>query len=625
MSAVMESYTDDTADKIIAECAQLIKPRSFFLFAGAGSGKTRSLVTVLKEIQKNQRDLLMSRGQKVAVITYTNAACDVISQRLDFDPLIQVSTIHSFAWDLIGNYNTDIRVWLRAKLEEDISELQATLAKTRTGTKVRVERESSLTEKLKRLASLEDIKVFVYSPTGENSSKESLTHSEVIQLSSSFLTKKALQSILIGKFPFLFIDESQDTNTDLIDSLLAVQAVNKEKFCLGLFGDMMQRIYSDGKVGLDKAIPEDWAKPEKVVNWRCPRRIVRLINEIRKPVDGREQKAPPKKPEGFIRCFICSSSTQDKPAVEGAVALRMADLTGDRDWCVPDRCKTLTLEHHMAARRLGFGEFFLPLYEVSDFRTGLIRGTLSGFPLFFDAILPLIHAIENEDKFEIARVVRTMSPLLRRRTLAEAGEDKIANVGKAREAVDELSRLLKGADPRAIDVLKTVSTHKLFDIPENLRATLHADKAGVEHAQDDPEVTIKGAVSGWREALQAPISQVRLTAEYLSDVAKFDTHQGVKGREFPRVIVVMDDVEARGFLFNFDKLLGATPKSKTDLEHEAKGEETTIDRTRRLFYVTCSRAEKSLALIVYSTHPEQVREFLLKTNWLVPDEIELIA
>jgi DNA helicase-2/ATP-dependent DNA helicase PcrA len=216
-----------------------------------------------------------------------------------------------------------------------------------------------------------------------------------------------------------------------------------------------------------------------------------------------------------------------------------------------------------------------------------------------------------------------MSPLLKRRTLSEAGKIKVANVEMTKLAVQELSKLLKHSDTRAIDVLKTVAAHNLFEIPENLRATLHADEAGLENGDEDLEVMTKGAVSGWHEALQAPITQLRLMHEYLSDLAQFDTHQGVKGREFPRVTVVMDDMEARGSLFNFDKFLGATPKSKTDIEHEARGEETTIDRTRRLFYVSCSRAEKSLALIAYSAQPELVRKFLLDNNWLDSNEIEV--
>lgn len=623
MTAVLFSDPDAEADKVIGDCVRLENPRSFFLFAGAGSGKTGSLVTVLRAIQKNQRDTLMSRGQRVAVITYTNAASQVISQRLEFDPLIHVSTIHSFAWSLIGGYNRDIKNWLQAKLQADISELEQTLATTRGGTKVRLDRESRLIEKRSRLAKLDKVKLFNYSPTGENTGRDSLSHFEVIELCGAFLNKTTLQSILVGRFPLLLIDESQDTNKTLIDSLFAVEAANHGRFCLGLFGDMMQRIYFDGKVGLEKMIPPAWARPEKKMNWRCPKRVVRLINEIRRPFDDRKQEAPPYKPEGFARCFVFPSTVQGKPEIEAAVTQEMARITNDENWRVPEQCKVLTLEHHMAARRLGFGEFFLPLYQINEFRTGLLEGTLSGVPLLLESILPLALAVQRGDKFEIARIVRTRSPLLKRKLLVEAGEQRVALIEKARLAVSKLTDVLQQPNPTIMSALLAVASCDLFEIPEILRATMRAMEAGLDSAQDDPNVTTEGAVVAWYEALKAPFDQLRLTAEYLSDTAKFDTHHGVKGREFPRVMVVMDDEEARGFSFSFDKLFEVVPRSDSDMRREAKGEETSSDQTRRLFYVTCSRAERSLALVLYSQNPSLARRFLLEKNWFGEDEIAL--
>jgi DNA helicase-2/ATP-dependent DNA helicase PcrA len=61
-------------------------------------------------------------------------------------------------------------------------------------------------------------------------------------------------------------------------------------------------------------------------------------------------------------------------------------------------------------------------------------------------------------------------------------------------------------------------------------------------------------------------------------------------------MVVVSDTEARGFMFAHDKLSWAKEKSKTDFENEAAGKETSIGRTRRLFYATCGRAEQSLAV-----------------------------
>jgi DNA helicase-2/ATP-dependent DNA helicase PcrA len=79
-------------------------------------------------------DELRLKGQRVAVITYTNAASEEIQRRLDFDPTIDVSTIHSFAWSLIEGLNRDIREWLRAKITTDITKLEAEEAKGRKGT-----------------------------------------------------------------------------------------------------------------------------------------------------------------------------------------------------------------------------------------------------------------------------------------------------------------------------------------------------------------------------------------------------------------------------------------------------------------------------------------------------------
>lgn len=90
-----ENNIDDNVDIQISECLNPNNPKSFFLFAGAGSGKTRSLVKALTEFKKNHGDNFILNNQKIAIITYTNAAADEIKQRLKFDPIFYVSTIHS--------------------------------------------------------------------------------------------------------------------------------------------------------------------------------------------------------------------------------------------------------------------------------------------------------------------------------------------------------------------------------------------------------------------------------------------------------------------------------------------------------------------------------------------------
>ena len=97
------------------------------------------------------------------------------------------------------------------------------------------------------------------------------------------------------------------------------------------------------------------------------------------------------------------------------------------------------------------------------------------------------------------------------------------------------------------------------------------------------------------------------------------------GKKPVQVRIVIDDEEARGFLFSYEKLFGAKGKSDTDAKNEAEGKETAIDRTRRLFYVTCSRAEQSLAVAAYSANPAAVRETVIRQGWFSEDEVEMLA
>lgn len=605
------------------------KPESFFLFAGAGSGKTRSLVEVLKRLGAERGRALWLRGQRIGVITYTNAACDEIKQRLEFDPVIKVSTIHSFAWSLTGGFHADIREWLRFNLAQEIAEIEEKQKTGRATSQAARDRERKIANKKRRLADLDTIKCFVYSPTGDNRGRDSLNHSEVIGITSSFLiASPAFSRILTNKFPILLIDESQDTNKHLLNALIAVQAKYSDSFSIGLFGDTMQRIYSDGKVDLPEGLPTDWKRPEKLINYRSPARIVELINQIRSVADDHVQKNRPEKPGGVVRLFIVSTSLSDqKPTIETGIAADMAKITGDPKWNGPEaEVKTLTLEHHMAGRRMGFLQVFEPLYAVDALKTGLLEGSLPGLRLFTSAVLPLVEAKQRGDEFAVAAVVRRQSPLLDKKLLKSAGAEQPQMLKKAQESVDALMNLWRdSATPLLRDVLRVISEHNLFELPESLR-TIAARKDLEGENQDDEDTTdeVDDVTAAWEKFLAAPYSQILAYAKYLAGRSPFTTHQGVKGLEFPRVMVIMDDDEARGFLFSYDKLTGAKSKSDTDIKNEQEGKETSIDRTRRLFYVTCSRAEESLAVVAYSSSPEEVKEHVLAQGWFEENEIVVI-
>lgn len=362
---------------------------------------------------------------------------------------------------------------------------------------------------------------------------------------------------------------------------------------------------------MEEALPDDWAKPEKKPNHRCPKRVVSFINRIRSAVDDHEQVAVTDKVEGCLRFFILSSDAPDKLAAERAFRARMASVTGDADWGDERKCKTLILEHHMAARRMDFLEMYRPLYGVDTYQTGLLDGSLPAVRFFSQQVLPLVKATERGDKFAVASIMRRMSPILSVESIKGAN-DQPGQLALAKTAVDNLMNLLRTGKPTFGDVLRVVAEFNIFPITESLAPFSGRQRPNIDDNLDDQLSSRQKALE---EFLATPFAQIEPYARYVAGDAPFDTHQGVKGREFPRVMVIMDDSDARGFLFSYEKLFGGSANRK------ATGEETVIDRTRRLFYVTCSRAKESLALVTYSAKPMDVRAYLLRSGWCSEEEI----
>jgi DNA helicase-2/ATP-dependent DNA helicase PcrA len=613
------SHLDDGTDEQIARCVDLAQPRSFFLFAGAGSGKTRSLIKAINVVRAASGEVLRRRGQKIGVITYTNAACDEIVRRAEFDPVVQVSTIHSFAWGLIEGFDEDICRWVASDLVRSIAELKAEEAKGRPGTKASATRIASIASKERRLQGLPSIRRFIYSPTGDNRTRDSLNHAEVLGITAAFLTEKpTLRKVVVSRFPFIFIDECQDTNKALVDAMFALEQAHRGSFGLGLLGDTMQRIYSDGKVNIEGNLPEEWAKPVKQLNHRCPKRVVRLINRVRSSVDRQEQTPRTDSPEGFVRFFCLPADTPNKTEAEAKAAAVMAELTGDAAWKDLASRKTLILEHHMAAKRMGFVGIFSALSGISDFRTGLLDGTLPAISLFAKTMLPFVKAHRANDKFALGKIVRDASPLLRKDALKAAAEQK-AQLDLARKAAGLLVQQHDGRDPTLREVASLIMETSLFSVPEIVASTISkkTNEAPLATAEDEAADPLPERIVAIEAFLDCPFSEIEPYAKYVSGESAFDTHQGVKGLEFPRVMVVIDDTDARGFMFNYDKLFSAPHVGNSGVGDK----ESTADRTRRLFYVTCSRAEQSLAIVGYAADPGNLARQLEGTGWFEHNEI----
>lgn len=613
MEMTMENNKDAQVDEMLEKCI-FSKPRkSFFLFAGAGSGKTHSLVLLLKKIRDRiGKDLLM-QGKNVAVITFTNAATDEIFNRLDYTSVFHISTIHSFVWDIIRHHQADIKKLYCFYIEEDIKVLEKKLDETKNKTtKTYFANVEKLKYQKERLTKAQTIEKFVYNPNGSNPEYNALKHAEVIKISAQMINESdMLQRIIAQRYPILLIDESQDTKKELVDAFFEIQKNYADIFTLGLLGDQKQRIYTDGKENIGSIIPNKWEKPRKKMNYRCAKRIVKLANAIGKDIELHAEQDPREDAnEGTVRLFVIQQYDGiNKDEIEQTVMEMMSEYTHDKKWSSIDAdIKILTLEHMMAARRLGFDSFYASLSRVSKYQMTFLQGSVSEIEFFIKELLPIAESMEGDGRGAL-EILKKYSPLLSRQNTEKPYESYL----KCREEARNTATLI--AENKTIrEIVRAVSNSQLLSIPNVIDRASNLVYNDVKESDDEELVA-------WVNVMDLPIEMVKIYNNYVNQNTRFDTHQGVKGLEFDRVMVIIDDSESKGNMFSYDKLFGIKDLSDIDKKNISDGKETSVERTQRLFYVTCTRAKDSLAIVMYTNNPEGVKTDAIRKEWFTEEEI----
>ncbi|NOY25035.1 MAG: Fis family transcriptional regulator, partial [Oligoflexia bacterium] len=405
---------------------------------------------------------------------------------------------------------------------------------------------------------------------------------------------------------------------------------------LGLLGDHRQRVYLDGEPDLAHNVPEDWATPRLRMNHRSEGRIVALINRVWEAQlagrtesgdDGRQQSRA-KHSGGVVRLFVGAGSETDKPLRERWCAEQMAAATGDTEWtCHGEGYQSLVLEHRMAALRGGFVTFWSALHGYSGYRLALREGDLSVLAVLRDAVAPMRAALRGDgslDNHAVMTLLLHKSPALSAEGPPNGGsaDEQRLQLNQLEEAVEGLHALWADeADPQLGEIVREVRRSGLFELHEHLLEWVDHD---IDPDAEPPDGKQSARLCALVAAMQTRWSEYASYRQYISSEAAFVTHQGVKGSEYPRVLVVLDDSEAVGRLFSYDKLFRAKDLSSNDLKNEQDGKETTIDRTLRLFYVACSRARDSLAVVLWSADPGKAAQQAEGSEWFTKDEIVAI-
>src|SRR3989339_854847 len=186
--------------------------KSFVLEAGAGSGKTYTLIQTLNYLIQNKGEEIKKTNQKIVCITYTNVAKNEIIDRIEHNELVIVSTIHEFLWGSIKQYQKQLKFELCILNEINLAK---DIAKGK---------DSKYIEKLEdRIDSIN--KVEYNDSTFNDFEKGLIQHDDVIEIAKMMYENyPLLTDIVSAKHPYIFVDEYQDTAEEtvfcLIDCLL---------------------------------------------------------------------------------------------------------------------------------------------------------------------------------------------------------------------------------------------------------------------------------------------------------------------------------------------------------------------------------------------------------------------
>ena len=600
--------------------------RHFVMVAGAGSGKTTSLVKALAQIERTQGPVLRRNGQQVACITYTEVAVEEIRDDVGTDELFHVSTIHSFLWTIIKPFQNNLRDWVRNRLQEKISEEQVKIDKPRTREATKVRAAENIERYRLQLSEIGSVKSFRYG-TGSDYSNGVLGHSDILKIGPEFIAEHALmQTVLTWRFPIIFVDESQDTDPAFVDALRQVARSVPLGFCLGFFGDPVQKIYMQGTGPIPPE--EGWETLEKPENFRCPQAVLRVINRIRAEDDGLQQTRGRRVAvdggeaavEGSARLLILPADDRRQERLE-EMRRWLADQDGDEGWLEEDdedALRMLVLVHRMAASRLGFPNLYGALNDRSpeDLSTGLIDGTAWVVRPFLSYILPLVFARHEGREFEIMRLLRKHCPRLQSDALAAVNTAGLLN--SLQEQVDELVAMLQAdSGARVGDVTRFIRDNDLMAFDERYIKLINVYAETAEPVADP--ATDNAAL----RCMQCDASELWGYRKYIEKLSPFATQQGIKGAEFEKVIVVVDDQEGRTNTFSYGKYFGVTVPSDTDRANIAAGKDSVIDRTRRLFYVCCSRALSDLAVVIFTDDTERMRDAVLERAFFEPECVQV--
>lgn len=624
---------DQEVEKIIDH---IEKGENFLLSGGAGSGKTYSLVQVIREV------IARHPSSKIACMTYTNASVHEIERRVDHSNL-NVSTIHDFLWDNIKNFQHELKATLIELLNTEDSGISLNGYEREVPSNFfDKDREPDFAIQYKEYLKLQD---------------GIISHDEVLKLSERMFFKyPKIVSFVKSRYPFVFIDEYQDTNPLIVKILLEYFPKVSKKCVVGFFGDSMQAIYDDGVGSIDNYLITD-DNPEGCVyevqkkqNRRCPQAVIALANSLRldslhqEPSD--DLKAPNMTVDGHVKegTILFYYSDEDKTDV------LKEKLTSEFGWDFSDtgNTKELRLTHNLIANEAGF-ETLMRIHDsdkiieygkrIRDYAK--MKGVLDDIkPQILAESIKILSSRFPDDKkkwsptksqqdfintnsalyaealtmpFESIACYIDKDQLLDDKSEEDAGKgtgsklsplnlhlhkiehciqlylDKDYNEFMRFTSTKQITRarqkkeLREGID-RIVNSYNDMTISEVIDLADSLGICVKDDKLN-SYIGNNPYL--------WLRIKEVSYKEARNVYDYRMGNKPFSTQHKTKGLEYNNVLVIL-----KSNWSNYDF---------ASLFYDNGKKESIVQRTKKLFYVCCTRAKECL-VVYYPSASNQVVE-----------------
>lgn len=607
--------------------------RNFLLSGGAGSGKTYSLVSVIRQaISENPTS-------KVACMTFTNAAVKEIEERVNHKNL-NVSTIHDFLWDNIKHFQIELK------------EAIISLANNDEETKISIENITAIPYTF-----YDNLKDGIQYKEYLRLRDGIISHDELLVVANYLFEKyPKLSSIVKDKYKFIFIDEYQDTNKAVIEIFLTHFKKSSRKNVIGFFGDSMQTIYPDGIGNLDEYKGDDIDKVKEIKkkqNRRNPKKIIDLANILR--TDGITQVPSldlnaPNMIDGVVKngtLLFLYSSNDDIGRIESFLANNYGwDFSNSKE------TKELNLTHNLIASKAGF-RTLMDIYDrdyilsyrdrlkkyikdkgiATDFSENtfgeviaILQNGKSGRDLTAvsptNSMRPFIEG--NEALYNFAKSLNyakflkmhvNKDQLLDDKKQDEDDENKkgskrdvlISHLFKIQNNISlyqnkKFNEFLRATDYRFhitsieskrilkenIDNLTNVGDKRIEEIIEE------ANEKGI-CLVDDKLIAFKEKNEYlYNRVKDVKFSEFQKLFDYLEGQTPFSTQHKTKGAEFENVLVILDNGGWNNY--NFGNLF------------TGEGSDSVLDRTQKIFYVCCTRVKENLAVFFHEPNLDVINQ-----------------